>query len=403
MKAECKPRIAVISPFLDKRHGTELCIAEQIERLADEFDFHVYSTRISDMDTRKFTWHRIPDIPGPHLLKYIWFFCANHAQRWFKRLSGKNNPELTYSPGINCFDADVISVHIVFAEFLRLAGGNLALRSNPVSSWVRLIHRRAFYRLIVWLEERVYTRHLPLIAVSGKVQAALARHYRAEDAIVIPNGISSTRFNPQVRGALRLRARDALGFSSSDFVLLLIGNDWRKKGLVCLLEALALCKTDQLKLVVVGRDEVSRFRVLVGENQLGSSIQFLPERVDPEFYYAAADAYVGPSVEDAFAIPPLEAMACGLPTIVSSRAGVSEIVTHGVDGLVLQNPEDPSELCDLIAQIYNGTEYREQLSRNGAKTAGQFTWGRNAEQLRDMFRQLLARTQAQSVTAPRVV
>ena len=403
MNDEFKPRIDVISPFLDKHHGTELCIAEQIERLADEFDFHVYSTRISEVDTRKFTWHRIPDIPGPHLFKYIWFFCTNHARRWFERLFENNKAGLTYSPGINCFDADVISVHIVFAEFRRLAGGNLVLRANPVSSWVRLIHRRVFYRLIIWLEKRIYSRRLPLVAVSGKVKAALARHYRAEDAIVIPNGISSSRFNTEVRNKLRVPAREAVGFSSSDFVLLLIGNDWRKKGLICLLQALALSKTEQLKLVVVGRDEVSPFRALVERYQLGSRVRFLPDRADPEFYYAAADAYVGPSVEDAFAIPPLEAMACGLPTIVSSRAGVSEIVTHGADGLVLRNPEDPSELAALIAQIYDSKEYREQLGRNAAETARQFTWERNAEQLRSVFHQLLARTQAQSVTAPRIV
>lgn len=403
MKAECKPRIAVISPFLDKRHGTELCIAEQIEMLANEFDFHVYSTRISDMDTRKFTWHRIPDIPGPHLFKYIWFFCANHARRWFERLSGKIKPELTYSPGINCFDADVISVHIVFAEFRRLARGNLALRANPISSWVRLIHRRMFYRLIIWLEKSIYTSRLPLIGVSGKVKASLARHYSAENAIVIPNGISSDKFNPEVRNKLRDHSREELGFSQSDFVLLLVGNDWRKKGLICLLQALVLSKTDRLKLAVVGRDDVSPFRALIERYQLGSRVCFLPERADPEFYYASADAYVGPSVEDAFAIPPLEAMACGLPTVVSSRAGVSEIVTHGVDGLVLQNPEDPTELSHLIMQIYDGEEYREQLSRSGAKTASQFTWARNAEQLRIVFHQLLAKSQAQSVIAPRPV
>src|SRR5215472_606008 len=231
MNDEFKPRIDVISPFLDKHHGTELCIAEQIERLADEFDFHVYSTRISEVDTRTFTWHRIPDIPGPHLFKYTWFFCANRARRWFERLFENNKAGLTYSPGINCFDADVISVHIVFAEFRRLADGNLVLRANPVSSWVRLIHRRVFYRLIIWLEKRIYSRRLPLVAVSGKVKAALARHYRAEDAIVIPNGISSSRFNTEVRNKLRVPAREAVEFSSSDFVLLLIGNDWRKKGL----------------------------------------------------------------------------------------------------------------------------------------------------------------------------
>ncbi|HWH59769.1 MAG TPA: glycosyltransferase family 4 protein [Terriglobales bacterium] len=403
MKGDFKPRIAVVSPFLDKRHGTELCVAEQIERLADEFDFHIYSTRISDMDTRKFNWHRIPDVPGPHLLKYIWFFCANHAVRWSEHLFGKPKPELTYSPGINCFDADVISVHIVFAEFRRLARANLAFRANPVRSWVRLIHRRVFYRLIIWLENRIYRRRLPLIAVSSKVKAALSRHYRVEDAIVIPNAISSRRFNPEVRNGSRVAARQALRFSSCDFVLLLIGNDWRKKGLLCLLQALALSKTEQLKLAVVGRDEVSHFRAWVERYELGSRVRFLPERADPEFYYAAADAYVGPSMEDAFAIPPLEAMACGLPTIVSSRAGVSEIVTHGIDALVLNDPESPSELDVLIAQIYGHKEYREQLSRNAVKTASQFTWERNAEQMRNVFRQLLARTHARSVAAPRTV
>ena len=403
MKCEFKPRIAVVSPFLDKRHGTELCIAEQIERLADEFDFHVYSTRISDMDKQKFTWHRIPDVPGPHLFKYMWFFCANHGVRWFERLFGKSKSELTYSPGINCFDADVISVHIVFAEFRRLARANLVFRANPAASWARLTHRRMFYRLIIWLEDRIYRRHLPLIAVSCKVKTALARHYRVEDAIVIPNAICSRRFNPEARKRLRVAARETLGFSSSDFVLLLIGNDWRKKGLLCLLQALALSKAEQPKLAVVGRDEVSPFQALVDRYELGSRVQFLPERADPEFYYAAADAYVGPSIEDAFALPPLEAMACGLPTIVSSRAGVSEIVTDSVDALVLNDPESPSELTLLIARIYGGKEYREQLSENAAKTASQFTWERNVEQLRSVFRELLARTHAHSVATPRTV
>ena len=49
----------------------------------------------------------------------------------------------------------------------------------------------------------------------------------------------------------------------------------------------------------------------------------------------AADAYVGPSLEDAFALPPAEAMACGLPVIVSNQAGACEIITDGVDGIVL--------------------------------------------------------------------
>ena len=67
-------------------------------------------------------------------------------------------------------------------------------------------------------------------------------------------------------------------------------------------------------------------------------VHFLPPRQDVEFYYAAADAYVGPSLEDTFALPPQEAMACGMPVIVSAENGTSEIITDGKDGLILGIP-----------------------------------------------------------------
>ncbi len=62
-----RPRVAVLSPFVDKRHGTERCLAEQIERLSRTFDIHLYSSRVEDVDLTGITWHRVPALPGPHL------------------------------------------------------------------------------------------------------------------------------------------------------------------------------------------------------------------------------------------------------------------------------------------------------------------------------------------------
>jgi len=55
-------------------------------------------------------------------------------------------------------------------------------------------------------------------------------------------------------------------------------------------------------------------------------------------FYAAADAYVAPSLEDAFGLPILEAMACGLPVIASVQAGASENVLDGATGYLLRDP-----------------------------------------------------------------
>ncbi|MGH9830384.1 MAG: glycosyltransferase, partial [Blastocatellia bacterium] len=234
-----RPRIAVISPFLDRQHGTERCVVEQLEGLADDFEFHVYSARIADLNLGKIVWHRIPSIPGPHVVKYLWFFLANRASRWLDRHFRGAAYDLIYSPGINCFDAELIAVHIVFAEFYERARESLGFGQSPPSFWPRLLHRKIFYRLIIGLERRIYTRKdLPLVAVSGKVRDDLRRFYRCQQNLfVVYNGIDTNKFNSVVRQTLRANARNTMGYSSSDFVLLLIGNDWNKKGLPCLLEA----------------------------------------------------------------------------------------------------------------------------------------------------------------------
>jgi hypothetical protein len=71
-------RIALVSPFIDKRHGTERRVAELISRLAGEYEFHVYSNRVEDVDLDRIIWHRIPSLPAPHLFAYLWWFLANH-------------------------------------------------------------------------------------------------------------------------------------------------------------------------------------------------------------------------------------------------------------------------------------------------------------------------------------
>src|SRR5579864_7151532 len=124
-------RIAVVSPFLDRQHGTERCIVEQIERFLRRpgCEIHIYSQSVRDLDVVRYrrssasppapvkaVWHRIPTFPGPHLLNFVWWYFANQALRWFHGKFRGLRFDLVFSPGINCADADAIVVHIVFQE-----------------------------------------------------------------------------------------------------------------------------------------------------------------------------------------------------------------------------------------------------------------------------------------------
>jgi glycosyltransferase involved in cell wall biosynthesis len=384
--AMSRRRIAIVSPFIDKRHGTERRVAEFICRLAEEYEFHVYSTRVEDIDLERVVWHRIPRLPGPHLFAYVWWFLANHVRRWQDRSRGIV-PDLVYSPGINCLDADAISVHIVFGAFRERIRNELRLSQNHILSWPRIIHRRLYYRLIAALEPYVYGRaDVHIAAVSKKIAADLHRFNPCPGEVnVIYNGVDLDCFSPQRRAQMRRVSRHALSIRDDEFVLLLIGNDWRNKGLNCLLEAMAKAADPQLRALIVGTDDSGPFRARAAQLGLLGYVQFCRPRPDVETYYAAADAYIGPSLDDAFAQPPVEAMACGLPVITSRQNGGSEIVTPGCDGLVLEDPADSTGLAEMIRNLITDPALCNRLGAAAAETARGYTWHRNAAQMRDFL------------------
>jgi UDP-glucose:(heptosyl)LPS alpha-1,3-glucosyltransferase len=130
---------------------------------------------------------------------------------------------------------------------------------------------------------------------------------------------------------------------------------------------------------------------VVRERKLDDRVYFLPPRSDVEFYYAAADVYVGPSLEDTFAQPPAEAMACGLPVIVSEANGASEIITDGVDGFILKDPTDSIALAAIIRRLFEDRELRRAMGERAAATTQSYTWERNGHELAGILEEILRR------------
>jgi glycosyltransferase involved in cell wall biosynthesis len=364
-----------------------------LSHLPDEFDIHVYSQRVEDFDESKFTWHRIPKLPGPHLLNFLWWLAANRLWRyWDGRFRGLRH-DLVFSAGANCLDADAICVHIVFAEYTRQVRGGMSFLRNPLWEWPRLLHRRLYYGISVLMEGRAYKNcETKLIVYSRKTGRELKQFYGRTDRIpVLHLGLDHSVFNTTVRAALRGRAREELKLAENQFTLILVGNDWRNKGVPVLLDALAHLRDLPVVLLIVSREDQSSCRGLITEKKLDDRVLFLPPRKDIEFYYAAADAYAGPSLQESYGIPPAEAMACGLPVIVSSAAGVSEIVTDDVDAMVLDDPTDVDKLATMIRRLYEDKELRNRLGSKARETARRYTWDRNGRDLAVILEEILQR------------
>jgi glycosyltransferase involved in cell wall biosynthesis len=387
-------RIAVVSPFLDRQHGTERCIVEQVEHFLRQpgCEIHIYSQSIRDLETvqskgfpatptspGKAIWHRIPALPGPHLLNFLWWYFANQALRWYQQKFHELRFDLVFSPGINCRDASAIVVHIVFHEFFRLVHRDLRLRDAPLSSWPILLHRILYYRLIMGLENRIYRNsRIGLAAVSQLTARELTAHFARQDVSVIPNAVDLARFSLPERLRRRELSRRLLQIPEDDFVLLLVGNDWKKKGLTPVLHAMAAMQNLPLRLLVVGRDDRAPFLQQIQDLHLGGRVVFLQPSSDIMQFYAAADIYAGPSLHDSFALPPIEAMACGLPVITSVTNGGSQIITEGLDGFVLSDAQDSVALSRLISRLFEQPALRRSVGENAARTAQSYSWERNA-------------------------
>ena len=107
---------------------------------------------------------------------------------------------------------------------------------------------------------------------------------------------------------------------------------------------------------------------------------------DLPLLYAGALAFVFPSVYEGFGLPPLEAMAAGVPVIASNRTSIPEVVG---DAALLVDPCEPDAMAEVIFRLVEDNSLRRVLVAKGMRRASEFAWERTAEQTWQVLASLL--------------
>jgi glycosyltransferase involved in cell wall biosynthesis len=179
------------------------------------------------------------------------------------------------------------------------------------------------------------------------------------------------------------RARDMLGASSGDRLLLAVARQEYPKGLDVLLRALPLVRAEVagVRLIVAGREgnHTAALRALIGELGIGDGVTFLGSRSDVPELLCAADLFVLPTRREGFPGAVLEAMALEVPIVTTAIPAVSEAVVDG-EHAVLVPPDDPGALATaVVAALTSPEACRERALAALARFHDHFTIDRAAD------------------------
>jgi len=174
--------------------------------------------------------------------------------------------------------------------------------------------------------------------------------------------------------------------------ILYFGTIEPRKNLVSLIKAFSLFKEKMnkpdLKLVLAGtrgwlyKDILREAR----ESKYCRDIFFtgFVDEADKPFLYRLAQLFVYPSFFEGFGFPPLEAMACGVPTIVSYASSLPEVVA---DAAIMIDPYNIDEMVWAMKEILTDEELQKNLSQKGLKRAQEFSWKKCAKNVLDVLLQ----------------
>jgi glycosyltransferase involved in cell wall biosynthesis len=230
-------------------------------------------------------------------------------------------------------------------------------------------------------------RRAGVIVVLDRRNAAMVERSYRRTATIVRSGPSAVFFDPPDRAA----ARRMLGVSEDAFLAAGVGILFPHRRFEDLVEAIALLAGDQdIRTLVIGSDHAdpayaNRIERLIADSGVSESVSLRRRAIsDSELrhVYAAADVFVFPNRRQTWGLAPLEALAGGTPAIVSSGAGVHEVL-EGRPGVVVVPPERPRAIADALLRIRAGDAGDVEETRAWIRT--ELTNRRYAERMLELY------------------
>lgn len=306
-------------------------------------------------------------------LYYAW-----KSARWLKRHRAEfdivqANGFVTWEP------ADVVAVHFVHSAWL----------TNPwyPFRWSSFRPYAYYQRLLTLMnahfERKVFREAKTIVAVSRFTAGEVAALGIPQNKIsVVLNGVDVEEFRPGLseRAAFRLPENVTLALFVGDIRT-------ARKNLDTVLKAMQ--SVEELHLAVAGDVQQSPYPAMAAELGIAQRVHFLGRTSRISALMRSVDFFVFPSRYEAHPLVLMEAMASGLPILVSGSFGAADYI--GEAGKVFEDPNDASHLADLMLALVNSAEYRKETGRKAREQALGMQWAKTAQGYLDIYQRLMDR------------
>ena len=313
-------------------------------------------------------WEHIPLLPGK----------LRGAGRGFQQVRASLRPSQASKPQALFFNTQAPAVFAL--DWLNRFPCVISTDITPIqydligSAYGHQADRLPLMRLVKGqINRMVFQRAAHVVAWSNWVRQSLLNDYGlAEDRVsLVPPGVDLELWSPAAPRIDRPRP-DAVQ-------ILFVGGDFKRKGGPVLLEAFQHIPAGQAELHLVTREPIAPTAGVHVHHNLQPNSPSLRE------LYRKSNLFVLPSLAEAFGLAAVEALACGLPCIVSKTGGLAEIIRHGKTGLVVR-PGNVQDLADALAALIANPQRRAEMGQAARLDADQrFDARRNASRIVDLI------------------
>lgn len=270
----------------------------------------------------------------------------------------------------------------------------LEQRRRVLGPWGRLgLSLNPYHRYALAAEKRMFQ--------SPRLKAVICNSLMVRDEIrdyfglppemlhIIYSGVDGAVFHPGLRIEFREGVRASHGIPEQATLFLFVGSGYQRKGLAAALHALSALPGDA-HLLVVGKDKKENsFQSLAARLGIEARVHFAGALKDVKPCYGAADMLVLPTLYDPFPNVALEALACGLPVLTSSKSGAAEFIREGENGYVCDALDVTGIAQRMRAYLDAGAPERREMQDAARQTVSELTLEHMGQELLKLYRATL--------------